>query len=124
MFDMSQLEAGFARVLLFMSDGTQTVEPIMTEADYDSFSSDAKAKKIIPFTYSFGDGMDCDAQGVVQRLACDSNGVYSHVPDNGDLGGIMSNYYTYFVAAGYTEEPNWVTYKDWITGTTLFSACV
>ena len=107
---------GCSKVILFLTDGDAPVN----EQEYSSIQSDAAANDIVIFTYALGNGADTAA---TKRFACDNNGVYHYIADQGDLEGAMSSYYLYFAAALQSSSARWVLYKDASVDVELLAAC-
>jgi len=104
--------------ILFMTDGEDT-------SGFDPKKLNEMQKQVEPpaviFTYAFGDGADID---LPKDIACTQKGVYYEVPDDEDIGRIMSKYYTYFAQGVQDTVARWVTYADAVTGVELMSACL
>eukprot|EP01080_Neovahlkampfia_damariscottae_P010116 gene10116-2535_t len=77
------------------------------------------------FSFTFGSGAD---KSVPTQIACSTKGLFTHVPDGGDLRSQMAGYYKYFAldVAG-TRKSVWTEfYNDFslnISMTTSASAC-
>jgi len=105
--------------ILFMTDGEDSsgfkVENI------NKYQKKAGDIKTIIFTYTFGNGAP---QDLPKSIACENEGVHYHIPDGGDIGSIMSRYYTYFSAGTVNKNPRFVSYSDFYTNEKLIAACV
>jgi hypothetical protein len=107
---------GCSNVLLFMTDG----EAAFSDSDFSDVHREASKSNTVIFGYSLGRSADTK---VVQRLACENNGIHHRVPDSSGLSHAMSSYYTYFSAASSFRGVRWVQYTDVITGAELLTAC-
>mmetsp|Transcript_2887 Transcript_2887/g.8347 ORF Transcript_2887/g.8347 Transcript_2887/m.8347 type:complete len:572 (+) Transcript_2887:167-1882(+) len=103
--------------ILFMTDGQAT----FSNADFEDVRERAEASSVVLFTYALGNEASTE---VIQRLACDSNGVAHKVGDDGDnLASAMSSYYTYYTAGTEYRGARWIKYTDVTMGEELFAAC-
>eukprot|EP00397_Hematodinium_sp_SG-2012_P024952 GEMP01026029.1.p1 GENE.GEMP01026029.1~~GEMP01026029.1.p1 ORF type:complete len:678 (+),score=88.55 GEMP01026029.1:210-2243(+) len=104
--------------ILFMTDGEDTSGLDVTK--FDGFQKDLEPRVVI-FTYTFGSGATRD---LPEKIACLNKGVYWSVPDGGNIGQVMSSYYTYFASGVTNRVPRWVAYADALTEEPLMSACL
>ena len=92
-----------SRAVLFLTDGEDGTQNDNLAADINALNvassggdgsgeGDA-ANKAIVFTYSLGSGA---ARDIPKQIACDSNGIWSPVTDNGNIRGQMSHFYDFF----------------------------
>jgi len=105
--------------ILFMTDGEDASD--FKVDNIKKYQKKAGDKKPIIFTYTFGNDAP---QALPKSIACNNEGVHYHVPDGGDIGDIMSRYYTYFSAGTVNKNPRFVSYMDFFTGAKLTAACV
>jgi hypothetical protein len=78
--------SGCSRAVLFLTDGTDTTDnPVLTNDIKEM--NEGLTKPAIMFTYSLGTGANHDAP---KQIACDGNGIWSPVLDNGNIRGQMS----------------------------------
>jgi len=110
--------SGCQTAILFMTDGEDTSE--FQTASLEEMQKGLDRPAII-FTYAFGDGADID---LPKEIACAHKGVYYEVPDDADIGGVMSKYYTYFAQGVENSVARWTTYDDAVTGEELMAACL
>jgi len=95
--------SGCSRAVLFLTDGEDSTGNDNLAANINALNvassrgdgsgeGDA-ANKAIMFTYSLGSGA---AREIPKQIACDSNGIWSPVTDNGNIRGQMSHFYDFF----------------------------
>merc|ERR1740117_2448708 len=73
------------------------------------------------FTYSFGTGIG--DQQIMKKMACMTSGVWTAVPDGGDIENAMADYYQVYAAGVHSGDARWVEYEDALTLTRLVAAC-
>jgi len=77
-------------------------------------------------TYALGSGVSSQAAQLLKDIACETGGVYTAVPDNGDLNLAMASYYKVLAAGMPADERNkisWSNYHGAFTPVEFMSAC-
>lgn len=104
-----------ATTILFLTDGEVSSPSIITNTNNIISTKNPKANGgpgAFIFTYSLGAGAD---QATMKQIACDNDGVWSHINDNGDLRSKMTEYYQ-FLASGMNSDA--VVWSDVFTDAT------
>eukprot|EP00440_Ansanella_granifera_P058765 gb/GFBE01063694.1/.p1 GENE.gb/GFBE01063694.1/~~gb/GFBE01063694.1/.p1 ORF type:complete len:157 (+),score=33.59 gb/GFBE01063694.1/:1-471(+) len=105
--------------LLFLTDGRPDD---WTTEHFSWVKSLNKEVKAAMLTYTIGD--DADA-GILQKLACDNNGIYRHVADATTLDNTMAQYYRYFSGTYRScDAIRWVEYLDVVTCSKQLTGCL
>lgn len=93
LFDSSsEATSSCKKTILFMTDGQVTYGK-KGDALYNMINNRNQNHNAIIFTYSLGAGASSE---VPKAIACANNGIWSKIPDGGNLQGYMSRYYDYF----------------------------
>eukprot|EP00747_Dinoflagellata_sp_TGD_P124024 gnl/TRDRNA2_/TRDRNA2_173934_c0_seq3.p1 gnl/TRDRNA2_/TRDRNA2_173934_c0~~gnl/TRDRNA2_/TRDRNA2_173934_c0_seq3.p1 ORF type:complete len:655 (-),score=112.36 gnl/TRDRNA2_/TRDRNA2_173934_c0_seq3:34-1998(-) len=107
--------SGCLQTILFLTDGK----------DSSGFVADDLAtlnlEGVVVFTYTFGEDADKE---LPKEIACSTNGIWHHVPDDGDVENIMAKYYLLFAASIDTSQVRWTEYFDSVSGTALAAGCL
>ena len=81
--------------------------------------------KAVIFTYTLGTGLQAKLTDLTKDIACQSNGIYAHVNDGGNLREQLSQYYDYFASLRRAGDENvtWVEpYTDYAGAGLLVTA--
>mgnify|MGYP002856620279 CR=1 FL=1 len=106
------------RAILFLSDGDPNS---WEDSDYATLRSDTASNSIKVFTYALGSGAN---PTILKRIACQNNGGFWQVPDGGDLGAAMSDYFKFLAPMQAPCQVRWTSYVGISTGTPLLAACI
>ena len=111
------------KAIMFLTDGEFNSD-LYTESDFFSmieenvndFIADNEVPPVI-FSYSFGGSAD---ETIPKQLACEHDGVWAQIEDDGDLAESMGGFYKYF-AYGLGDEVNedfvaWVSPYEYSNG--------
>jgi len=89
-----------SKVMLFLTDGERSNGRNPVDVAHEMNAGGDAQMRI--FTYSFGGGADVKE---MKALACQNQGVWQAVPDDGDLKQIMAGYFLY-LSAGLDANSN------------------
>ena len=116
---VSGASSSCTKAILFLSDG----EPDeFLDTDYASVAATAEQLGGVQiFTYALGSGASTD---YLKKIACRNDGAMWVVPDGGNLGDAMADYYTFLAPLQQTCQVRWTYYNDWSSGASLLAACL
>jgi len=115
----SSATSGCNRIVLFLSDGEPNDWDASDNAGVREQASTLGNVHIM--TYALGNGAD---HSRLKVLACENEGIFHPVADNGNLGDTMASYYSLLAAKLRPCRVRWTEYRDWFTDLPLLSACL
>jgi hypothetical protein len=113
------------RSILFLTDGEDksghSAKHILDTVGKRNSDGTGRKKANI-FTYSFGKEAEIK---IPKKLACQNEGIWHRVEDQGNLVDNMVKTYEFYTESGAdAERVRWITYGDIVTGGELLSACL
>ena len=112
------MTTGCNQVILFLSDGKPSE---WDDSDFASVTGRASSNRVALLTFALSSGAEA---GVLKRLACENDGIFYAVPDNGPLADTMASYYSLLGALLRPCATRYVPYNDWFTGQELLASCL